>query len=406
MLPPKFITVTQLTYAVKRILEDSLPLENIWIQGEISNFTAATSGHYYFTLKDAGARLSCVMFRSQTRGIRFKPGDGMAVAVRGRLSVYEKTGQYQLYAEEMVQTGLGDLYQAFEKLKVKLELEGLFDPGRKKALPGLPQKIALITSPTGAALQDMIKILRRRRPNVDILIFPAQVQGEEAPSSLVKALQDAARFHNLDLAIIGRGGGSLEELWAFNDERVARAIADFPIPIIAAVGHETDFTIADFVADLRAPTPSGAAELAVPDQTALRRNSTILEQRLRQGIARILQRRRQELQRLSQSRVFQRPKMPINQRRQELDLYHEALTRNLKQRITLERGKYGRILGKLDTLSPLATLGRGYAIVQKEDGTFVKNAWQTECDELIKVTLARGILSCRVIEKENDHDRA
>lgn len=399
-MPPQFITVTQLTYAVKRLLEDGLPLENIWIQGEISNFTAAASGHFYFTLKDAGARLSCVMFRSQARGIRFKPGDGMAVAVKGRLSVYEKSGQYQLYAEEMEQTGLGALYQAFEKLKAKLEKEGLFDPDRKKSLPGLPQQIALITSPTGAAVQDMIKILRRRRPNLDILIIPALVQGAEAPLSLVKALYEAARFRNLDLAIIGRGGGSLEELWAFNDERVARAIADFPIPIIAAVGHETDFTIADFVADMRAPTPSGAAELAVPDQAALRRNVGVLQQRLTQGVGRVLRRRRQELLRLTQSRVLRYPKLLLDQKRQEVDLHNEALTRNLRQRFRLEREKYGKILGKLDTLSPLATLGRGYAIVQKKDGSFVKNSSQAERGEWIKITLARGTLSCQVLDKE------
>lgn len=395
----KTITVSQLTYALKRLIEDNFLLEGVWVQGEISNFTAHSSGHLYFTLKDAGACVKCVMFKSQAWGLKFKPADGHEVAIRGRIGVYEKSGQYQLYAEEMTPSGLGSLYQAFVKLKEKLEQEGLFDPARKRQLPSLPQKIGVITSPTGAAVQDIIKILRRRRSNLDILIFPAQVQGAEAPASLIKALNDATRFQNLDLIIIGRGGGSLEELWAFNDEQLARVIAEFPKPLISAVGHETDFTIADFVADLRAPTPSAAAELAVPDQQNINRQVQQYQSRLYQAVNRKLQNERKILQKIVQSRVLAFPKQVLNIRRQEVDLLTERLVRQVKQSITLKRERFLKVLGQLDTLSPLATLQRGYSIVQKNDGTFVKNPAQVEPAEHLKITLASGIINCEVLDK-------
>ncbi len=395
----KTITVSQLTYALKRLIEDNFLLEGVWVQGEISNFTAHSSGHLYFTLKDAGACIKCVMFKSQAWGLQFKPADGHEVAIRGRIGVYEKSGQYQLYVEEMTPSGLGSLYQAFAKLKEKLEQEGLFDPARKRKLPPLPQKIGVITSPTGAAVQDIIKILRRRRPNLDILIFPAQVQGAEAPASLIKALNDAARFQSLDLVIIGRGGGSLEELWAFNDEGLARAIADFPRPVISAVGHETDFTIADFVADLRAPTPSGAAELAVPDQQNLTNQVKQYHNRLYQAVNRKLQNERRILQKITQSRVLAFPKQALNIRRQEVDLLNERSIRQIKQSLTLRRERFLKVLGQLDTLSPLATLQRGYSIVQKHDGAFIKHSDQVEPGDSVRVTLATGIINCEVLNK-------
>jgi exodeoxyribonuclease VII large subunit len=387
-LAPKYITVTQLTYALKRLIEDNLLLEGIWIQGEISNAVHHSSGHLYFTLKDEGACLKCVMFRFQVKTLAFTPKDGMAVAAKGRISVYEKSGQYQLYVDNMEQAGLGDLFKAYEKLKEKLEKEGLFDPKRKRPIPLLPQRIGLITSPTGAAVQDMIKILRRRRPNLDILVIPAQVQGEEAPLSLVKALDEAGRFQKLDVVIIGRGGGSLEELWAFNDERVVRAIAGFSKPIIAAVGHETDFTLADFAADLRAPTPSAAAELAVPDQANFQRTLDVLEKRLQQVMNNKIRNYRRDLQKILQKRIFIAPKQLVEDRRQELDLLAERAIRHLKQNLALERERFYRILGKLDTLSPLATLQRGYAIARKQNGTFIKRSDQVEQDESFKLTLA------------------
>lgn len=401
-MSPQYLTVTALTYALKRLIEENVSLDGVWIKGEISNFTAHTSGHLYFTLKDENARLSCVMFRNQARLLTFRPENGQAVSVTGRMSVYEKAGNYQLYVEQMESDGLGDLFQAFERLKRRLEEEGLFDPKRKRPLPPLPQKIGLITSPTGAAVQDMIKILRRRRPNLDILIFPALVQGEDAPASLIKALEDAAKFQHLDLVIIGRGGGSIEELWAFNDERLARAIADFPKPIISAVGHETDFTIADFVADLRAPTPSAAAELAVPDQESLTRTLNGLTQRLYQAVRRSLQNRRQELRKLAQSRVLVDPYYALNRRRQDLDWLTERLTRLGTQTVRMKRERFYRLLGKLDALSPLATLQRGYAIAQTDDGRFLNRSDQVEVGAKIRVKLAKGSLHCQVLNKEEE----
>lgn len=398
-MAPKVITVSQLTYALKRLIEDNFLLEGVWVQGEISNFTAHSSGHLYFTLKDEGACVKCVMFKSQAWNLKFKPSDGQAVTIKGRLSVYEKSGQYQLYVEAMEPAGLGNLYQAFEKLKEKLAQEGLFDINRKRQLPPLPQQIGLITSPTGAAIQDMIKILHRRRPNLDILIFPAQVQGAEAPQSLIKALTESGRFQNLDLVIIGRGGGSLEELWAFNDEGLARAIADFPKPVISAVGHETDFTIADFVADLRAPTPSAAAELAVPDESALNRGLENLKKRLIQVTNQKIQAYRRDLQRLKSSRVFTVPQQGLNIRRQELDLLRERAVRQLRQDLYIKREQYCKTLGKLDALSPLATLSRGYSITQKKDGSFIKSSELVELGEIVKITLATGFLSCEVKDK-------
>jgi exodeoxyribonuclease VII large subunit len=400
-LDSKIITVSQLTYALKRLIEESFLLEGVWVQGEISNFTAHSSGHLYFTLKDSGACLKCVMFKSQARGLKFKPAEGQQAAVRGRIGVYEKSGQYQLYVEEMTPSGLGDLYQAFLKLKEKLEQEGLFAPERKRKLPPLPQKIGVITSPTGAAVQDIIKILRRRRPNLDILIFPAQVQGAEAPASLIKALNEAARFQHLDLIIIGRGGGSLEELWAFNDEGLARAIADFPKPVISAVGHETDFTIADFVADLRAPTPSAAAELAAPDQHNLANQVRQYQNRLYQAVNRKVQNERRMLQKIVRSRVLAYPKESINTRRQEVDLLNERMIRQVKGSLSLHRERFLKVLGQLDTLSPLATLQRGYSIVQKNDGAFVKDSAQVEPGDPVKITLASGKINCEVLSKES-----
>lgn len=396
----KYLTVTALTYALKRLIEEQVSLEGVWIQGEISNFTSHASGHLYFTLKDETARLSCVMFKSHAKTLSFRPATGQAVALTGRMSVYEKNGNYQLYVEQMIPDGLGVWYQLLEELKGRLAKEGLFAPERKRRLPPLPQKIGLITSPTGAAVQDMIKILRRRRPNLDILIFPALVQGAEAPESLVKALGEAARFDGLDLVIIGRGGGSVEELWSFNDEHLARAIAAFPKPVIAAVGHETDFTIADFVADLRAPTPSAAAELAVPDQGALTEKLRLLERRLQQTLRRGLDERRRELRKIVQSRVLRDPYFELNRRHQDLDWQEEKLRRCGTQSLTSRREYLTTLLGKLDALSPLATLQRGYAIVCQADGRIVKDGVQVAVDEEVRVGLARGSLWCRIIRKE------
>jgi exodeoxyribonuclease VII large subunit len=398
------LTVSQLTAALKRLIEESVVLDGVWIKGEISNLTIHTSGHLYFSIKDENAKLSCVMFKTQARYLSFKPENGQAVSVKGRISIYEKAGNYQLYVDRMENDGLGGLFQAFEKLKQNLAQEGLFDPERKRPLPQLPQKIGIITSPTGAAVQDMIKILRRRRPRLDILIFPAQVQGAEAPGSLVKALKDAAKLPGLDLVIIGRGGGSIEELWAFNDEGLARAIAAFPRPVISAVGHETDFTIADFIADLRAPTPSAAAELAVPDEGALKRSLDRLQQRLTLSMQRKIRSERANLQKLTTSRALSRPRYPLDQRRQDLDQLTERLIRMFKQDLRLARERFCQMTGKLQALSPLATLRRGYAIAQTIEGKLIKDASQIESGDSITVRLAAGALFCEVKDKESTID--
>jgi exodeoxyribonuclease VII large subunit len=403
-LTPQYLTVSQLTIALKRLIEENVVLDGVWIKGEISNLTIHTSGHLYFSIKDENAKLSCVMFKTQARYLRFKPENGQAVSVKGRISIYEKVGNYQLYVDRMENDGLGGVFQAFEKLKQTLANEGLFDPGRKRPLPQLPQKIGIITSPTGAAVQDMIKILRRRRPRIDILIFPAQVQGSEAPGSLVKALTDAAKVTALDLVIIGRGGGSIEELWAFNDERLARAIAAFPRPVIAAVGHETDFTIADFVADLRAPTPSAAAELAVPDEGTLQRSLDRLQQRLTLSVQRKIRSERGNLQKLLASRALARPRYPLDQRRQDLDHLTERLVRMFKQDLRLARESFYQLAGKLQALSPLATLRRGYAMAQTTEGKLIKDASQVEPGDPITVRLAVGALFCEVKDKESSID--
>jgi exodeoxyribonuclease VII large subunit len=403
-LTPKYLTVTQLTAALKRLIEESVVLDGVWIKGEISNLTIHTSGHLYFTLKDENAKLSCVMFKNQARYLTFKPENGQAVSVKGRISIYEKAGNYQLYVDRMENDGLGGLFQAFEKLKKTLAQEGLFDPERKRPLPQLPQKIGIITSPTGAAVQDMIKILKRRRPKVDILIFPAQVQGSDAPESLLKALADAAKVVMLDLIIIGRGGGSLEELWAFNDERLARAIAAFPRPVISAVGHETDFTIADFVADLRAPTPSAAAELAVPDEGALKRSLDLLQQRLTLTVKRRIQNERRTIEKLLTNRFFSKPKYLLDQRRQDLDHLSERMARMFKQDLVLKRERFYQLVGKLHTLSPLATLQRGYAIARTVEGKLIKNTSQVEIGDPVTVRLAAGALFCEVKDKESSID--
>lgn len=402
----KYLTVTELTYALKRLIEEHFILEGIWVKGEISNFTAHTSGHLYFTLKDANARLSCVMFKAQTRLLNFRPENGQAVSVKGRISIYEKNGNYQFYVDQMENDGRGSLFQAFERLKQQLAAEGLFDQAKKQQLPHLPHQIGIITSPTGAALRDMVKILKRRRPNLDILLIPAQVQGNEAPGSLIKALREAALIPTLDLVIIGRGGGSLEELWAFNDEQVARAIAGFPKPIISAVGHETDFTIADFVADLRAPTPSAAAELAVPDEGALKRGIIDLQQRLSHCVRRKLQNERRMWQKITSSRVFIRPKSMLDTRRQELDQLNERLVRNFRHELKVERECFAKLIGKLNTLSPLATLERGYALAHKIDGCLIKSAAQVATGDSIKVRLAKGTLWCEVKNKESEDGKS
>ncbi len=403
MILAKIFTVSQVTYYLKNLLEKDQRLQNIWITGEISNFTRHSSGHMYFTLKDQSSRLRAVMFKGENQWLKFQPHDGLEVLVCGRIAVYQKNGEYQLYVDLMEAAGLGSLYLAYEQLKNRLAQEGLFDQAKKKPLPQLAQKIGVITSPTGAAVRDIIKILHRRHPRVDILLIPAQVQGEVAPQSLVEAIQLAGRLRELDLLIIGRGGGSAEELWAFNDEGVARAIASCPIPVISGVGHETDFTIADLVADLRAPTPSGAAELAVPEIKELRKKIMMSAENLKFSFFRACERKRAQLLRLTTHPALKRPERWLLSRRQQVDEVKEELLRYIQTTLEKKRKLLLVELGKLDALSPLSTLARGYSICYKEeDGALVRDASEVNPGEKVKIILSRGQLLCMVEEAKKE----
>ncbi|MGB4668464.1 MAG: exodeoxyribonuclease VII large subunit, partial [bacterium] len=359
-----------------------------------------SSGHMYFTLKDEESTLRCVMFRSQNRRLNFAPRDGLQVIALGSIGVYIRDGVYQFYVEAMEPAGLGSLHLAFEELKRKLAGEGLFSPERKRSLPLLPRRVGVITSPTGAAIRDIITVSRRRFANVDLIVAPVLVQGDRAAPQMVAALEALARVPGIDVIIIGRGGGSWEELWPFNDEGLARAIAACPVPVISAVGHETDFTIVDFVADVRAATPSAAAELAVPDKEELRLRLQNLAARSQQGIRTILEQRRQALSTLARRRPFTAPEAFFNDKRLLLDGYARDLERSITQNLGQWRSKLSLQAGRLDTLSPLAVLQRGYSIVFAEDGRIVKGAGEVSRGERIRVKLARGQLGCLIEDVE------
>jgi len=388
------ITVSELTKRISSAL--SVPaFQSLAVEGEISNFVHHASGHMYFSLKDAHSRVKAVMFRSRNRLLNFLPKNGETVIAVGSVGVYEPSGEYQLYVEMLFPKGTGDLHLAFEKLKAKLEAEGLFDAARKRPLPLLPRKVGVITSPSGAALRDIIRVLTRRFPAVQILVFPALVQGEGAPESLIKALQ-LAQDTDCDVLIMGRGGGSFEELNAFNDEQLARAIANSAIPVVSAVGHETDFTIADFVADLRAPTPSAAAELVVPLQEELQRAVTSAAKRLVGALRRQISAERRFLTQLASSAALQRPDYRVNQLRQRLDDLFTNLTLHNTHKLALRRSQLGNLAGRLETLSPLQTLARGYAICSDAEGHVLRSADQVQPGDAVNVTLYAGLLLCRV----------
>lgn len=389
------LSVRALTLYVKNLIEGDELLADLWVRGEISNWRRHVSGHCYFTLKDEYAQVRCVMFRSQAARLRFEPEDGMRVLARGRVSVFERDGLYQFYVAELEPDGRGALHLAFEQLKARLMAEGLFDPARKRPLPRLPRKIGIVTSPTGAAIRDMITVARRRFPNVHIVLAPALVQGDGAPASLIAALSQVVRVPGVDVVIIGRGGGSLEELWAFNDEALARAIAACPVPVVSAVGHETDFTIADFVADLRAPTPSAAAELVVPSKSDLVRLLRTAEARLEAAARAQIARRRERLRLLSGRRVLQRPGDGILAARQQIDGLTRRLALAADGLIRRHRAALGGLAGRLDALSPLAVLARGYAIVRDEGGRVVRAPGDVAAGQRLELILQHGRLWAR-----------
>lgn len=393
----KVMTVTQVNNCIKTIIEGADFLANVYIKGEISNFTNHyKTGHFYFTLKDEGSLLKVVMFRGSAAKLPFVPENGMKVIVHGRISAFVRDGQYQLYADAMEPDGIGSLYFTFEQLKKKLEAEGLFAESRKKPLPKIPTRIGIITSPTGAAIRDMINIIGRRFPYATILLYPALVQGSDAPHQLIAGIHYFNVARNVDVIIIGRGGGSIEDLWAFNDENLARTVAASALPVISAVGHETDFTICDFVADRRAPTPSAAAELAVPETNELKRKINNIVSRMELLLSRQITQKRQALRYLAASRPMTAPAAMLDDRRMTLVYLGEKLDRAVQADLAARRHTLAQAAGKLDALNPLAILTRGYSAVFDREGRVVSRVGQLAPGDTITLRLTDGAASATV----------
>ena len=407
----EYLTVSQLTKYIKYKLDNDVNLREVYLKGEISNFKAHTRGHFYFTIKDEGSRINAVMFASSASKVKFTPEDGMKILVTGRISVYEATGGYQIYVNEMMEDGVGNLYVAFEQLKKKLASEGLFDDRYKKPIPKIPERVGVITAPTGAAIRDIISTINRRFPLTEVILLPSLVQGEGAKEDIVRQIKRAEDY-NLDVLIVGRGGGSIEDLWAFNEEIVARAIFDCPIPVISAVGHEIDFTIADFVADLRAPTPTGAAEIAVPNKADVINYINQLSLRSRKAVGNILELKKKRLDNIKSNYILNNPLDLYSAKIQKLDYLTESLVKNYKNIIDKEKiklnniktrplfsnplvildktkQKYALLLSKLDALSPLKTLERGYGIIKLNEKA-VTSIKDLKKDDLINIELKDG----------------
>ena len=391
-------TVTEVNNLVKLLLDNEPMLQNICVRGELSNYKMYPSGHHYFTLKDPEGALRCVMFKGSAMRLRFRPENGMKVLVTGRVTVFPRDGAYQLYCNTMTPEGAGDLAVAFEQLKARLYAEGLFDPAHKKPLPPYPEKIAIVTSSAGAAVHDMIRILRRRYPIAKVILLPVRVQGAEAPPEIAGAIRYANRWKVGDLIITGRGGGSMEDLWAFNDERVARAIYDSELPVISAVGHEPDVTISDFVADARASTPSNAAEIAVPDQAELLRWLRGAEERMAQSESQRLTVLRQRLDTLASKRVMTDHLAYVQDKRMELVHVQQRLGDLSGAAVARPRQTLSELPASLDAMSPLKVLGRGYAMAQNGDGTILKSWRDVTAGERVSVTLGAGGFTATVDE--------
>ena len=394
------LSITQLNEYLRGKMDADPLLAQVAVRGEISNYKLYPSGHHYFTLKDESSALRCVLFKGNALRLRFRPENGMKIIAMGKISVYPRDGAYQLYCTALTMDGVGDLYAAFEQLKKKLAAQGLFDPAHKKPLPPYPGTIGIVTSSAGAAVHDMLRILRKRYPLSRVRLLPVRVQGAEAPGEIAAAIQYANRYRLADLLIVGRGGGSIEDLWAFNDERVAYAIYQSEIPVISAVGHEPDVTISDYVADLRAATPSNAAELAVPDQDALRQNLDAMSKAMASALSRQIKSARQHLQVLAGSAALQSPTGYLEQRKQGVELLKNRLVSAQNQNITRKKQRYIAAISKLDAMSPLKVLTRGYSMTCTEQGEVVRSVSQVELGERIRVSLSDGILSATVMKKE------
>jgi len=392
----RIYTVGELTREIKDLLDGQPALQQVYVRGELSNYKVYPSGHHYFTLKDEEATLKAVMFRREASRLHFRPESGMKAIALGRITVYPRDGAYQLYVSELVPDGVGDLQLAYEQLKEKLRAEGLFDSAHKKPLPAYPERIAIVTSSAGAAVRDIIRVASKRWPLAKLILLPVRVQGAEAPAEIVSAIRYANRWSVADLIITGRGGGSIEDLWAFNDERVARAIYESELPVISAVGHEPDVTIADFVADLRAATPSNAAELAVPDWEEQRELLLSWRARMASALRTRLETSRHRLTKLRERRVLTEPGAYFADRRIALDHLGALLLSACQARLAKDRAALGARASALDAMSPLKVLARGYAIAEKEDGTILRRAAGAVPGERLKLSLADGRVNVRV----------
>jgi len=414
----KYITVTQLTKYIKYKIDNDVNLNEVFLKGEISNFKAHSRGHFYFTIKDEGSRINAVMFASQTKKIKFMPQDGMKVLVTGKISVFEANGGYQIYVNDMLEDGVGNLYIAYEQLKKKLQDEGLFDESHKKQIPKIPNRVGVITAPTGAAIKDIISTIKRRWPLCEIILLPALVQGEAAHDTIVKQIKNAENY-NLDTLIVGRGGGSIEDLWPFNEEDVARAIYECSIPTISAVGHEIDFTIADFVADLRAPTPTGAAEMAVPQLNDVKNYLDQINIRLNKSLINKININKKHLEEIKKHYIFTNP-ISIYQSKELIfdgilerlkfsltslvhvkeKQYNEVMSsiiiKNPYNLIEKKGNKYLQVISKLEALSPLKTLQRGYSIAKK-DGKVINSVKDVKKDDKLEINLNDGDVKVKVI---------
>lgn len=404
---PQILSITQVNEYIQGKMNADPLLAQVAVRGEISNYKCYPSGHHYFTLKDEASALKCVMFKGNAMGLRFRPANGMKVIALGRISVYPRDGAYQLYCSAMSVDGVGDLYAAFEQLKAKLAAKGLFDPEKKKKLPKYPGTIGIVTSSAGAAVHDILRILRKRYPLSQVKLLPVRVQGAEAPEEIAGAIRYANAHRLADLLIVGRGGGSLEDLWAFNDERVAYAIYESEIPIISAVGHEPDVTIADYVADLRAATPSNGAELAVPDREALLQNLDALNASMAAALNRQLKLAGQRLDALSASPALRSPTAYLDRKSKDLQLLQNRLVSAQERTIAGSNARFVSLVAKLDAMSPLKVLSRGYAMAQREDGTLLRSVKQAAPNDTITVSVSDGKITASVLNtKETEHESA
>ena len=404
---PQILSITQINEYIQGKMNADPMLTQVAVRGEISNYKCYPSGHHYFTLKDEASALKCVMFKGNAMGLRFRPANGMKVIALGRISVYPRDGAYQLYCTAMSVDGVGDLYAAFEQLKAKLASKGLFDPEKKKKLPKYPGTIGVVTSSAGAAVHDILRILRKRYPLAQVKLLPVRVQGAEAPDEIVAAIRYANAHRLADLLIVGRGGGSLEDLWAFNDERVAYAIYESEIPIISAVGHEPDVTIADYVADLRAATPSNGAELAVPDQEALLQNLDALNGAMAAALSRQLKLAAQRLDALAASPALRGPTAYLERKEKDLRLLKNRMISAQERMISASNARFVSCVAKLDAMSPLKVLSRGYAMAQTGNGELLRSIHQVNPGDSILVNISDGTITASVLNtKETEHESA